>query len=67
MQENLHNKIGYVPQKAVLFNETVTNNVDYGENGKKQKTEKQIEEAIRVAQGTEFVEKMEGKYNAHIA
>lgn len=67
VQENLHNKIGYVPQKAVLFNETVTNNVDYGENGKKQKTEKQIEEAIRVAQGTEFVEKMEGKYNAHIA
>lgn len=67
VQENLHNKIGYVPQKAVLFNETIKNNVDYGENGKKHKTEKQIKEAIRVAQGTEFVEKMEGTYNAHIA
>lgn len=67
IQENLHNKIGYVPQKAVLFNETIKNNVDYGENGKKRKTEKQIKEAIRVAQGTEFVEKMDGTYNAHIA
>lgn len=67
VQENLHNKIGYVPQKAVLFNETIRNNVDYGENGEKLKTEEEIKEAIRVAQGTEFVEKMEGKYNAHIA
>ena len=67
VQENLHNKIGYVPQKAVLFNETIKNNIDYGENGKKKKTEKQIKDAIRVAQGTEFVEKMEGNYNAHIA
>ena len=67
VQENLHNKIGYVPQKAVLFNETIKNNVDYGENGKKKKTDKQIKEAIRVAQGTEFVEKMDGDYNAHIA
>ncbi len=67
VQERLHNKIGYVPQKAVLFNETIKNNVDYGENGKKRKTEKEIKEAIRVAQGTEFVEKMEGKYDAHIA
>ncbi len=67
VQENLHNKIGYVPQRAVLFNETIKNNVDYGENGKKRKTEKQIKEAIRVAQAQEFVEKMEGNCNAHIA
>lgn len=67
IQEKLHNKIGYVPQKAVLFNDTIKNNVDYGENGKKRKTEKQIKESIRVAQGTEFVEKMDGTYNAHIA
>lgn len=67
VQENLHNKIGYVPQKAVLFNETIRNNVDYGENGKENKSEKQIKEAIKIAQGTEFVEKMEGTYDAHIA
>lgn len=58
-QEFLHNKIGYVPQKAVMFSDTVLNNVDYGENGKARKTEEQIKKAIEVAQGKEFVEKME--------
>lgn len=64
--EYLHNKIGYVPQKAVMFNGTVTSNVSYGDNGK-EKTKKQIEEAIRVAQAKEFVEKMDDKYDSHIA
>ena len=63
----LHNKIGYVPQKAVLFHGTVTSNVDYGENGKKKITKDDIKEAVRVAQATEFVEKMDGEYDAHIA
>ncbi len=65
--ELLHNKIGYVPQKAVLFNGTVSSNVAYGENGKSSITDKKIKEAIKVAQGTEFVEKMEDTYQAHIA
>lgn len=67
IQEKLHNKIGYVPQKAVMFNETIKNNVDYGENGKNDKSEEQIKKAIEIAQGKEFVEKMTGGYNAHIA
>lgn len=66
-QEFLLNKIGYVPQKAVMFDETIKNNVDYGENGKPEKTKEQIEKAIEVAQGKEFVEKMKDKYNSHIA
>ena len=65
--EALNNKIGYVPQKAVMFTGTVSSNVSYGDNGKKKVTKKQIEEAIKVAQGKEFVEKMDGTYNAHIA
>lgn len=65
--ELLHNKIGYVPQKAVLFNGTVSSNVAYGENGAGSITEEKIKEAIKVAQGTEFVEKMEDTYQAHIA
>ena len=65
--ELLHNKIGYVPQKAVLFNGTVSSNVAYGENGKSSITEEKIKEAIKVAQGTEFVEKMDNTYQAHIA
>ena len=66
-QEFLHNKLGYVPQKAVIFNDTVSNNVAYGENGKKEITEEKIKEAIEVAQGKEFVEKMDDQYNTHIA
>ena len=57
--EELYNKIGYVPQKAVMFNGTVSSNVSYGDNGKGNKSSKDIKEAIRVAQATEFVEKME--------
>lgn len=66
-QDELHNKIGYVPQKAVMFDGTVSSNVAYGDNGKGKKDDKIIKEAIRVAQGTDFVEKMEGQYDAHIA
>lgn len=66
-QDELHNKIGYVPQKAVMFNGTVSSNVSYGENGKGEITLEKIKEAIKVAQGSEFVEKMENTYDAHIA
>ena len=65
--ESLYNKLGYVSQKAVLFGGTVKSNVSFGDNGKGGKSEKIIKEAIKVAQGTEFVEKMEKGYNAHIA
>lgn len=66
-QEALHNKIGYVSQKAVMFSDTVINNVDYGDNGKPAKTEEEIKKAIEVAQGKEFIEKMDEGYNSHIA
>ncbi len=66
-QEALHNKIGYVPQKAFMFTGSVKENVAYGENGKEAPTEKKIQEAIEVAQGTDFVSKMENTYDAHIA
>ena len=66
-QELLHNKIGYVPQKAVIFNDTVTNNVTYGDNGKGKITGKKVKEAIEVAQAKEFVEKMDDKYDTNIA
>ena len=65
--ESLNNKIGYVPQKAVMFTGTVSSNINYGENGKKKITSKKIKEAIEVAQAKEFVENMENTYEAHIA
>lgn len=66
-QEFLHNKIGYVPQKAVMFNGTVKSNVAYGNNGRGKITENKVKEAVEVAQGKEFVEKMDNTYDAHIA
>ncbi len=66
-EEFLHNKIGYVPQKAVMFDGTVNFNVGYGDNGKGDISEEKIKEAVEIAQGKEFVEKMDNKYNSHIA
>ncbi len=65
-QEFLNNKIGYVPQKAVIFSGSVNYNVSYGDNGRK-KTEKIIKDAIKVAQASEFVEKMDDKYETYLA
>lgn len=65
--ESLNNKLGYIPQKAVMFNGTVTSNVTFGDNGKGKITAKQVAEAIKVAQGTEFVENLDKTYFAHIA
>ena len=64
--EELHNKIGYVPQKAVMFTGTVKSNVSYGDNGKKHNVNK-IKEAVKVAQAKDFVEKMDNSYDSHIA
>ncbi len=64
--EELHNKLGYVPQKAVMFTGTVKSNVSYGDNGKKHSIEK-IREAIKVAQANDFVLKLDNTYDAHIA
>lgn len=65
-QEALHNKIGYVPQRAVLFSGTVSSNVSYGSNSATPTSEEMVKKAIEIAQGTEFVEKMEGTYNGQI-
>ena len=65
--EELYNKFGYVPQKAIMFRGSISENVGYGDNGKKDTSEKKIEEAIKVAQAEEFVSKLNGKYDYQIA
>ena len=65
--ETLNNKIGYGSQKAVLFTGSVKDNVAYGHNGGNEPTENDVKEAIKIAQAREFVEKMNDKYNSHIA
>ena len=66
-EEALHNKIGYIPQKAVMFTGTVKENVTYGDNGKGTIDDKTVEEALKVAQAYDFVNNMDGKTKAHIA
>lgn len=66
-QHALRNKIAYVPQKAVMFDASVSVNISYGDNGKKSADSKKVSEALRVAQAKDFVSKMKGKEKAHIA
>lgn len=63
----LYNKFGYVPQKAILFSGNVKSNITFGDNGKGKPNLGKIKEAIKVAQSEDFVQEMEGTYNAHIA
>ncbi|RYM04920.1 ABC transporter ATP-binding protein [Sporolactobacillus sp. THM7-7] len=60
----LRGMIGYVPQKAVLFNGTVAENIRFG---KEDATDKEIREAACVAQAVEFVSEMKNGYDSVIA
>lgn len=64
--EYLYKLIGYVPQRAVLFNGTVNSNISYGEAMEKI-SDKKIVEASKVAQADEFISKMDDGYESHIA
>ena len=65
--KELNNRIGYIPQTAVMFTGTVEDNVSYGDNGKEKPSLEKVKEAIKVTQGKKFVEDMEDSYKAHIA
>lgn len=60
----LNKKIGYTPQRGVLFSGTVRSNVDFGDNNADEET---IADALKVAQASNFVSKMEGGVDARIA
>ena len=64
--EYLYKLIGYVPQKAVMFNGTVNSNIAYGD-AKEVITDNRIKEAAKVAQADDFVSKMDDGYASHIA
>jgi len=63
-QKELVRKIGFVPQKGVLFSGTVSSNIAFGSAGL---SKKQIREAARVAQAQDFVEKLDHQFESHIA
>ena len=63
----LNNRIGYIAQTAFMFTGSVYDNVSYGDNGKEKPSMDKVKEAIKIAQGKDFVEKMDKDYKAHIA
>ncbi len=63
-QEHLRAKIGFVPQKAVLFSGTVTGNIRYG---KEDASEEEIRYAADIAQASEFITDMPSGFDAEIA
>ncbi len=66
-QKDLRSRIGYVSQKAILFSGTVSSNIAFGDNGGGMVSKEYIRKAVSIAQATEFVEKMDGTYDAPIA
>lgn len=62
----LNNIVGYVPQKAVMFDGTVKSNITFGSSKNKIDDEK-VKEAIRVSQAEDFVNKMDKGIDSHIA
>ena len=66
-QQALRNELGYVSQRAILFEGTIQSNVAFGDNGKASSQDETVEEAIEIAQASEFVNKMEEGYEAHVA
>lgn len=60
----LNKKIGYVPQKGVLFSGTIETNIKYGND---EMSDEQMERAARIAQATEFIEGKSKKYDEKIA
>ena len=62
----LHNIIGYISQKAVIFTGSVKENITFGDNDKKV-TNEMVNEALEVAQASEFVNKMDKGIDSHIA
>jgi ATP-binding cassette, subfamily B, multidrug efflux pump len=63
-QEHLRAKIGFVPQKAVLFSGTIVENIRYG---KEDASDEEIQHAAHVAQATEFISEMKDGFDSMIA
>ena len=65
-QKDLHNLMGYVPQKAVIFGGTIESNIRFGES-EKEISEEDVDMALKIAQATSFVEKLKDKKASRVA
>lgn len=66
-EESLYDRIGYISQKAVMFRGTIEDNVALGTKNGKKPSKESIKKAIEIAQGKDFVEKLENKYEFELA
>lgn len=63
-QKELRDRLGYVPQKGVLFSGTIDSNIRYG---KKDISQSQVQQAAEIAQASEFIDTKPQKYDSPIA
>ena len=63
-KNDLIDRIGFVPQRGMLFSGTIRSNIKFGAPNA---TDEQMRKAARIAQAENFIEKMPKKYNSHIA
>ena len=63
-RSDLRSKIGYIPQKSMLFSGTIKSNLQYADSGS---TFDNIKHAARIAQAEEFISTMADGYDAHVA
>lgn len=66
-QKHLRNKLGYVPQKVTLFEGSIESNIAFGDNGRSKISKDDVVYGIYGAQATEFVERLDGQYEAHVS
>ena len=64
VQEDLRSRIGFVPQKAVLFNDTIANNIRFG---REDATDEEVARAAETAQATEFILAMKDGFQSLVA
>ena len=63
-KKDLIRRIGFVPQRGVLFAGTIKSNIKFGAPNA---SDEQMRKAARIAQAENFIERLPDKYNAHVA
>ncbi|WP_296878869.1 ABC transporter ATP-binding protein [Thomasclavelia sp.] len=63
----IHDMIGYISQKAILFSGTIKSNVAFGDNGKQKVLDSDVVDAIYTAQAADFVENLPNGYDNYVA
>lgn len=66
-QSSLRDKIGYVSQKATLFEGDITSNINFGTSSKTNITDADVVDAAYIAQASEFIEKVDGQYKGYVS